>query len=317
MPSDDELPVNVDRRGTSIDDAVAFYEGVYSSDNMHVGRPATHGFSWRFRAVGDDDVAVGTSSVAANRWGTVGQQDVYMLAWATGPGLTLDSAARSPIQMLPGTPVMYPSDREFEFEARPTTQHLIRFDKTFLESVAAAHAGTIPGPLQFTTTAKPAAAARLREVIRSASPELLNPATDGARRAALNMLVAEAVVDAYDATPMLEIIRYEGPASMRLAQEWMIANAHRPITVTDVARAVGINSRGLQANFQRHAGESPLSFLRSVRLHRVRAQLVAAEPDATTVAEIARRWGFGHLGRFAAYYANAFGELPSETLRRR
>ncbi len=48
MPSADELPVNVDRRGISVDDAVAFYEGVYSSDSIHVGRPAADGFSWRF-----------------------------------------------------------------------------------------------------------------------------------------------------------------------------------------------------------------------------------------------------------------------------
>ena len=39
--------------------------------------------------------------------------------------------------------------------------------------------------------------------------------------------------------------------------------------------------------------------------------------DALQVAEVAGAWGFGHLGRFAGYYADTFGELPSETLRRR
>ena len=37
--------------------------------------------------------------------------------------------------------------------------------------------------------------------------------------------------------------------------------------------------------------------------------------DETTVAEIARTWGFGHLGRFSATYRSRFGELPSESLR--
>ena len=32
---------------------------------------------------------------------------------------------------------------------------------------------------------------------------------------------------------------------------------------------------------------------------------------------VAMRYGFGHQGRFAATYRDAFGELPSETLARR
>jgi AraC-like DNA-binding protein len=34
------------------------------------------------------------------------------------------------------------------------------------------------------------------------------------------------------------------------------------------------------------------------------------------VTAVALRWGFGHLGQFAADYRARFGELPSETLRR-
>src|SRR5262249_52693524 len=38
--------------------------------------------------------------------------------------------------------------------------------------------------------------------------------------------------------------------------------------------------------------------------------------DPTSISAIARRFGFGELGRFAATYRALYGELPSGTLRR-
>lgn len=46
------------------------------------------------------------------------------------------------------------------------------------------------------------------------------------------------------------------------------------------------------------------------------AYLISSSPTETTVAAIARRWGFAHLSRFAQRYHAEFGEQPSETLRR-
>lgn len=317
MTTDAEPLIHVDRHGLDIDEAVAFYERVYSSQDISVGRAGAGRFTWRFRAVGDDEVVVGTSSVQAPRWGTIGQAPSYVLAWTTRPGLAVDTAGRDPIVMEPGVPVMWPSGRDVAFDGQPTTLHTVRFDAAFLESVAAAQRRAVPGPLRFSVTAAPGESDHLRSVIAAAAPELLRPDTPRGRRAAVNMLVAEAVVEAFDVTPTSDLSLHEGPASMRFAQEWMVANAHRPITSTDVSRVTGINARSLQATFQRHAGTSPMAFLRQVRLHRVRAELVAGDAARTTVAEVAGAWGFGHLGRFAGYYADTFGELPSETLRRR
>lgn len=315
MPSDEPLERNVDRRGTSIDEAVAFYEAVHQSQDIHIGRPGDDGFSWRYRLTGDHDVAIGTSSVGADRWGTVGQSSSYVLAWTTGPGFVLDAGGRDPVPMLPGVPVMYPSGRDFRFAGHPTTQHLIRFDAAFLESVAAARRGSVPAPLVF-GAAEPAQIDRLRAVVAGAAPELLDPALDRHRRAALGMLVAEAVLDAFSPDPVPEVVLHAGPATMRYAQEWMVANAHRAITSTDVSRATGIAARSLQSTFQRHTGTTPMGFLRDVRLHRAHARLVDGDPASTTVAVVARDCGFAHLGRFAGYYADTFGERPSDTLRR-
>ena len=35
-----------------------------------------------------------------------------------------------------------------------------------------------------------------------------------------------------------------------------------------------------------------------------------------TITDIAKRWGFWHMGQFAADYKKQFGELPSETVKR-
>lgn len=106
------------------------------------------------------------------------------------------------------------------------------------------------------------------------------------------------------------------PASLRRAMTYMEEHAHEPITTADMAGAARMSSRGLQAAFRRTLDVSPTDYLRRVRLDRVRRELLTADPSAgSTVADIARRWGFAHLGRFAHYYRASFGENPNQTLR--
>jgi transcriptional regulator GlxA family with amidase domain len=39
------------------------------------------------------------------------------------------------------------------------------------------------------------------------------------------------------------------------------------------------------------------------------------QSGATSVTDVATRWGFFHLGRFAQAYGQLYGERPSQTLR--
>jgi AraC-like DNA-binding protein len=87
-----------------------------------------------------------------------------------------------------------------------------------------------------------------------------------------------------------------------------------PWTIVELAGRVGASVRTLQAGFRSTIGETPMSYLRDVRLRRAHSDLLLAEPGSTSVAEVAGRWGFAHLGRFAASYRERYGVSPSKTL---
>jgi AraC-like DNA-binding protein len=87
-----------------------------------------------------------------------------------------------------------------------------------------------------------------------------------------------------------------------------------PWSTVRLATEVHLSVRALQEGFRREVGMPPMSYVRDVRLHRARDLLRVADPGRTTVAQVAARCGIAHLGRFAAAYRDAFGELPSETL---
>ncbi|VVT29169.1 helix-turn-helix domain-containing protein [Hoeflea alexandrii] len=85
-------------------------------------------------------------------------------------------------------------------------------------------------------------------------------------------------------------------------------------TVVDICMALGVSERTLQYAFREYVGMSPVAYLRVCRLNRVRVELVSADPASTTVTQVAMRFGFFHLGRFAGDYRRLFGATPSETL---
>ncbi|MFI0486821.1 helix-turn-helix domain-containing protein [Actinomadura sp. 9N215] len=107
--------------------------------------------------------------------------------------------------------------------------------------------------------------------------------------------------------------------SHRLAgviRDWVEAHHHRPIGVTDIAAAVGIGVRQLQAICQDEWGLTPTRLLRGVRLDHARAALIETPPGARTVTDVAEAAGYVHMSRFAAHYRQRFGETPTQTLKR-
>ncbi len=104
---------------------------------------------------------------------------------------------------------------------------------------------------------------------------------------------------------------------VQIAEDYALAHAAERLYVTDLCMAAGVSERTLQYAFKELMGITPVAYLTRLRLHRVRQALRAATHGTTTVTAEALRWGFWHFGDFSRAYKECFGELPSETLRRK
>ncbi len=115
------------------------------------------------------------------------------------------------------------------------------------------------------------------------------------------------------AAPSAQACARDGAA--HLIARFITAHADERLTTGEIATACGLTARTMYRRFTRAYRITPMQFLKQQRLQRVRADLLAAVPG-TTVTSAAFHRGITHLGRFAREYAVAFGETPSETLRR-
>jgi transcriptional regulator GlxA family with amidase domain len=105
------------------------------------------------------------------------------------------------------------------------------------------------------------------------------------------------------------------PAAVKRVMDVVREHPAEPYDAARLAEIAQVSLRTLQEAFRKHVGMSPTTYLKEVRLHRVRQTLLTAAPGTVTVTEVAHQWGFAHLGRFARRYRARFGESPSQTLR--
>ncbi len=99
---------------------------------------------------------------------------------------------------------------------------------------------------------------------------------------------------------------------IRRAEAYIRAHAEDTVSLAEIARAAGASERTLQASFKTHYKVSPMNFLRNLRLDNARERILSG----SSVSDAAFDSGFSHLGRFAKYYAERFGDLPSSNARR-
>lgn len=114
---------------------------------------------------------------------------------------------------------------------------------------------------------------------------------------------------------------YEGSArgpttwQVRRVEQYIEAHWDQPITIEILARATAASARSIFYHFRTCRGQSPMSFLKQLRLERAREMLERSDINRSVTAT-AIACGFGNLGHFAGDYFKRFGEHPSDTLKR-
>ena len=100
-------------------------------------------------------------------------------------------------------------------------------------------------------------------------------------------------------------------------EDILVSHPERPRHTPEICVAIGVTEGILRRCCAEVLGMGPASYLRLRRLKLARTALRKSDPATTTVAAVARQYGFGELGRFAGNYRAAYGESPSTTLNAR
>jgi len=105
------------------------------------------------------------------------------------------------------------------------------------------------------------------------------------------------------------------PADLVRALVWLRTHLSEPVQLDLLAQAADVRPRTLETHFRTFLGTTPLGWVRRMRLARARQEFIRRGRNST-VTTVALSSGFNQLGRFAAEYRKAFGELPSATIQR-
>ncbi|MBB2930612.1 anthranilate 1,2-dioxygenase regulatory protein AndR [Paraburkholderia silvatlantica] len=223
-------------------------------------------------------------------------------------GRTVRVDARQGVIRAPGEP----------FSARLSPgceQMVLRIEPEALGGDDALVGASDAGLVQFTSGAMRAWQQQLKLV--ASSPELLASACANAKVGAHveSLLINLLTAGPFD-VPAPRVRQAVMPAFIRRAEDEMIARLATPLSLAELAAAVGVPVRTLCAGFLRFRQTSPIQYLRQLRLDHAR-QTIRATAAHVRIADIALDCGFTHFGRFAQSYRERFGELPSQTVRKR
>ena len=112
-----------------------------------------------------------------------------------------------------------------------------------------------------------------------------------------------------------QFIRHEPPgstASLAPLLDWMSANAHRPLTVDELARQAATSPRTLARRFREQTGTTPLQWLIAARVRRAQELL---ETSSLSVDQIAAATGFDGAASLRDRFHRTIGVSPKSYRR--
>lgn len=302
--------------GHDTDSAISSLAGMYAGRAWY-SRPVDERFWYRYVGVGDDQLSIRRSQMHGYLRGDVAVEGEVVVQWLERGRARVDVGGDE-VRMRPGVPTMFPVERRFDMEYEDWDQRLVHVDRDLVLDVAAER-WLVEGTLSFDRAAPqdPAAVARWRSAVSGAVHTLREDGQASLAWHEARRSVARALLDLY---PLQAELLGAGPGDpahrrLRSAVEFVHEHVHEPLTVADIAQAAGLSIRGVQDAFQRTLDTTPMAYVRDVRLSRAHEELQSLDPRSASVAEVARRWGFAHMGRFSSTYASRFGEYPRQTLR--
>lgn len=151
-------------------------------------------------------------------------------------------------------------------------------------------------------------------LVAEAAPHVLDSAATRRSLEASILTAAACAIDPQGERRISNVPMLSHARVVRRTEDALAESLDTPIYVLDLCHAAGVSERTLRNAFQSLYGMSPIRFLHLRRLHQVRRAL--RRGAQASVTEVALRFGFGNLGRFAVEYRQLFGESPSHTLRR-
>ncbi|MEE2997817.1 MAG: AraC family transcriptional regulator [Pseudomonadota bacterium] len=205
-------------------------------------------------------------------------------------------------------------------------QIVIKLESTVLND-AAHKRFSIPAdpPIRFDAAIQSAQGASVARIINLICKEADTSRSDGVGPKTEVLLAELFVVTLIESLPHNHsaIIASKGSESgiapwyVKRVEEFLELHAGRDIRIRDMTAIAGVSERTLYNGFRVWRATSPKSYLKAVRLDRVRTELLGLKAKSRSVSEIAREAGFRHMGNFARDYGKRFGERPSDTLRYR
>jgi AraC-like DNA-binding protein len=105
------------------------------------------------------------------------------------------------------------------------------------------------------------------------------------------------------------------PYYVRRAESHMRQHLSEDVTIESLTAAAGVSARTLYYGFKKYRKETPMKYLKGVRLKSARQALLDARAVGGRVSHIAARFGYRNFSQFSRDYKECFGENPAATVR--